>query len=104
MSSDGRFLVAFLPARMVGGGRPFFRRPPNPFPFFQSLSTRIGVFGLHPPAQRGAVYATHYFDAPAVSVALSPTNRHLVLGITLRSILDRSCESLFSAPPFSPVA
>jgi len=45
----------------------------------------VGIFGLKPRSEFGRCLATATLESSAVSVSLSPTARHLIVGLTVRS-------------------
>ena len=67
ISADGTVLVTLVPSNMP-------------------VSTVVGVYGLKAGCPtRGACYATFHLESSAVSVSLSPTSKHLLVGLTTRA-------------------
>ena len=66
ISEDGSILVTLVPSNLP-------------------MTTVVGVFGLKPKSQFGRCYATCSLDSSAVSVSLSPTARHLIVGLDIRT-------------------
>lgn len=64
-SADGSILVTLVPSNLP-------------------MTTVVGVYGLS-RATRGQCFATCCLESPAVSVSLSPTARHLLVGLTTRT-------------------
>ena len=65
MSEDGTILVTLVPSNLP-------------------MTTVVGVYGLS-GSERGQCYATYCLESSAVSVSLSPTARHLLVGLTTRA-------------------
>ena len=65
ISEDGSILVTLVPATMPTG-------------------TVVGVYGLS-KGSKGRLFASFSLDPSPVSVSLSPTSRHLLVGFTTRS-------------------
>ena len=53
------------------------------------MTTVVGVYSLIPKT-RGQCYATFSLESSAVSVSLSPTSRHLLVGLFLRPVVPPS--------------
>lgn len=67
VSEDGDILVTLVPSVLP-------------------MTTVVGVFGLKPKSEFGRCFATCSLESSsAVSVSLSPTSRHLIVGLTIRT-------------------
>ena len=64
ISEDGSILVTLIPSNQ---------------PVTQSV---VGVYGLKPKSEFGRCLATCSLEMSAVSVSLSPTARHIIVGLT----------------------
>lgn len=65
ISEDGRLLVTLVPSNLP-------------------MTTLVGLYSLEKES-RGQVLATYSLESCAVSVSLSPTSRHLLVGLTSRT-------------------
>ncbi len=65
IAEDGSILVTLVPSNLP-------------------MTTVVGVYSLLPDS-RGRLYATCSLESSAVSVSLSPTSRHLLVGLAMRA-------------------
>jgi activator-of-BECN1-regulated-autophagy protein 1 len=65
ISEDGTLLVTLVPSNLP-------------------MTTVVGVYSLSPES-KGRLYATYSLESSAVSVSLSPTSKHLMVGLALRA-------------------
>ena len=49
------------------------------------MTTVVGVYALRPSGRLGQCYATYSLESSAVSCSLSPTARHLIVGLAVRA-------------------
>ena len=66
ISEDGTILVTLIPSNLA------------------IPHSMVGIFGLKPRSEFGRCLATCSLESSAVSVSLSPTARHLIVGLTVR--------------------
>lgn len=81
ITADGTTLITLIPASV-------------------QMTATIGVYSLS-PGNRGHCYASLSVDCPAVSVSLSPTSRHILVGLTLSPRPSRISDPCLMAQIFS---
>ena len=64
ISEDGSLLVTLVPSNLP-------------------MTTVVGVYSLS-PASKGRLFASFSLESSAVSVSLSPTSKHLMVGLAMR--------------------